>query len=144
MADVFSKKKRSQVMSAIRSKGNKATELKLASILRARGFRGWRRHQRVFGNPDFVFRGVRLALFVDGCFWHGCPKHGRKPESNRGYWLPKLERNQHRDRVVTKHLRQAGWRVVRLWAHDLDTPGVVTRKLVSGLSVRRCSLIMRP
>ena len=87
------------------------------------------------GKPDFVFRRERLALFVDGCFWHGCPKHGRNPDSNRGYWLPKLERNKQRDRTVSRRLRRAGWRVLRLWAHDLNNPGLVTRKLVSGLNV---------
>jgi DNA mismatch endonuclease (patch repair protein) len=135
MADVFSKRKRSQVMAAIRSKGNKDTELKLASILRAHGIKGWRRHQPLLGNPDFVFRRVRLALFVDGCFWHGCPKHGRNPDSNRNYWLPKLQRNKQRDRMVSRRLRKAGWRVLRLWAHDLNNPELVTRKLASGLSV---------
>ena len=71
MTDVFSKKQRSQVMAAIRSKGNKTTELRLASILRAHGIKGWRRDQPLFGKPDFVFRRERLAVFVDGCFWHG-------------------------------------------------------------------------
>ena len=83
VADVFTKKKRSQVMAAIRSRGNKDTELKLATILRAAHITGWRRHQPIPGRPDFVFRRARLAIFVDGCFWHGCPKHGRKPGSNR-------------------------------------------------------------
>jgi len=68
MADVFSKRKRSQVMAAIRSKGNKDTELKLASILRAHGIKGWRRHQPLVGKPDFIFLKQRLAVFVDGCF----------------------------------------------------------------------------
>ena len=134
MADVFSKKKRSQVMAAIRSKGNKDTELKLASILRANGIKGWRRHQRLPGSPDFVFRRARLAVFVDGCFWHGCPKHGRTPDSNRSFWLRKLNRNKQRDRAVSKRLRSSGWRVLRFWAHDLGSPEAVVRRLVSGLS----------
>jgi DNA mismatch endonuclease (patch repair protein) len=94
MADVFSQKKRSLVMATIRSKGNKDTELKFAAILRAHGVTGWRRHYRLRGKPDFVFPRERLAIFVDGCFWHACPKHGRKPGSNRDYWVPKLERNR--------------------------------------------------
>ena len=84
-------------MAAIRSKGNKDTELKLAELLRKNRIVGWRRHQALPGRPDFVFPRERVAIFVDGCFWHGCPKHGRKPTSNRAYWLPKLRRNQERD-----------------------------------------------
>jgi DNA mismatch endonuclease (patch repair protein) len=122
VTDVFTKKKRSQVMAAIRSRGNKDTELKLASILRAAGITGWRRHQRILGRPDFVFRKARLAVFVDGCFWHGCPKHGRKPGSNRAYWLPKLRRNRERDDEVKRSLSSAGWAVIRLWEHDLTNP----------------------
>jgi DNA mismatch endonuclease (patch repair protein) len=129
VADVFSKKKRSQVMAAIRSRGNKDTELKLASILRAAGITGWRRHQPVPGHPDFIFRRERLTVFVDGCFWHGCPKHGRKPGSNRAYWLPKLRRNQRRDRAVTRALSKAGWHVIRLWEHDLAHPVPATKRI---------------
>lgn len=134
MADVFSKAKRSQVMSAIRSKGNKDTELKLAAILRANGITGWRRHQPLPGRPDFIFRRERLAVFVDGCFWHACPKHGRKPASNRAYWLPKLKRNQKRDRKVTKALQKAGWRVLRLWSHALGNPRMVAWRITLALS----------
>src|SRR3954453_10400732 len=93
----YSQSKRSLVMAAIRSRGNKDTERKLAAILRANRITGWRRHQAVPGRPDFIFRLERLAIFVDGCFWHGCPKHGRKPTSNQAYWLPKLLRNRERD-----------------------------------------------
>jgi hypothetical protein len=71
MADVFSKRKRSQIMAAVRSKGNKTTELKLISIFRVNGIVGWRRNKKITGSPDFVFRKKRIALFVDGCFWHG-------------------------------------------------------------------------
>lgn len=81
VADVFTKKKRSQIMAAVRSTGNRTTELRLASILRANGITGWRRHQPLPGKPDFVFRRERLAVFADGCFWHGCPRHLRMPFS---------------------------------------------------------------
>ena len=129
MSDVFSKKKRSQVMSAIRSKGNKATELKLASILRAAGVKGWRRHLPLTGKPDFVFPRNRVALFVDGCFWHGCPVHCRRPNSNRGYWFSKILRNQKRDAAVRKGLRASGWRVLRIWEHELRFPCRVARRI---------------
>src|ERR1051325_4733782 len=121
MPDVFTKQQRSRCMSAIRSKGNKDTELKLIAIFREYGITGWRRNQNVVGKPDFVFREERLAIFVDGCFWHGCPRRGRKPGSNAAYWEPKLLRNKQRDRRVSHVLRQSGWRVLRLWEHDLSS-----------------------
>ncbi len=115
MADVFTKAKRSAVMSLIRSRGNKATELRMIALFRLRGITGWRRNARVFGKPDFVFRAAKVAVFVDGCFWHGCPRHGTKPVNNRAFWKAKFARNAARDREVTRTLRQAGWRVLRVW-----------------------------
>jgi DNA mismatch endonuclease (patch repair protein) len=137
MADVFSKKKRSQVMAAIKSKGNKDTEFRLISILRDHQIVGWRRNQKLLGKPDFVFRDERLAVFVDGCFWHGCPKHGRTPGSNLQYWLSKLERNRKRDRDVNKNLRKNGWRVLRLWEHELGKTGNAAEKIKSCLRKRQ-------
>lgn len=141
MADVFSKRKRSEVMSRIRGRGNKDTELALAKLLRANGISGWRRHLEIRGRaallrgpkikavqqhrptfrvkPDFVFRQVRLALFVDGCFWHGCPRHATKPKNNRAFWRRKFSANKARDALVTRTLRKAGWRVLRVWEHEL-------------------------
>ena len=117
--DVFSKNKRAQVMAAIKSRGNKTTEVKLASIFRKHKIRDWRRNFPLFGSPDFVFAKRRFAVFVDGCFWHGCPKHLRKPKGNRKFWREKVLRNRKRDRTVTRHLRRAGWRVLRIWEHEL-------------------------
>ena len=119
MADVFSKRKRSDVMSRIRSRGNKGTELALAKIFRAQRITGWRRQASVFGRPDFIFAKPRVALFVDGCFWHGCPKHATCPKNNREFWRRKLAANRARDARVTRTLRRAGWRVVRVWEHEL-------------------------
>jgi len=133
VADVFSKAKRSQVMAAIRSRGNKATELKLASILRQAGITGWRRHQRLPGRPDFAFPRHRIAVFVDGCFWHGCPRHCRMPQCNRPYWDAKISRNIARDRQVTGILRAGGWRVLRIWGHALAAPKRVLSKITSEL-----------
>lgn len=115
MADVFTTAKRSAVMALIRSRGNRATELRLIALMREHGITGWRRTVKLFGNPDFVFRAARLAVFVDGCFWHGCPRHATKPANNRDFWETKLARNAERDREVTKALRKAGWRVLRIW-----------------------------
>jgi DNA mismatch endonuclease, patch repair protein len=119
MADVFSKGKRSQVMSRIRSRGNKDTELALAKLFRANRITGWRRHQLVFGKPDFVFPKVRVAVFVDGCFWHSCPQHATKPKNNAVFWRRKLAANKSRDLLVSLTLRKAGWRVLRIWEHEL-------------------------
>ena len=158
MPDVFTKAKRSEVMSRIRSRGNKDTELALAKLLRRNRITGWRRQVKLIvrrrrGNeahsskakgrtweqksdrdsfrlhkatarqahrllrvkPDFVFRQARLALFVDGCFWHGCPKHATQPKNNRAFWRRKLAANKLRDRLVNQTLRRAGWRVMRIW-----------------------------
>jgi DNA mismatch endonuclease (patch repair protein) len=115
MADVFTKSKRSQVMSLIRGHSNKATELALIKILRAHRITGWRRRRPLFGKPDFVFARERLAVFVDGCFWHCCPKHGKTPKSNRTFWKRKLSANKKRDGLVNGTLRRQGWKVVRIW-----------------------------
>ena len=119
MADVFTKSKRSEVMSRIRSRGNRGTELRLIAIFRLYGITGWRRNQPVFGRPDFVFPRERIAVFVDGCFWHGCPRHYNAPAHNAGFWRKKYETNRQRDRLVTRTLKQLGWRVVRIWEHAL-------------------------
>jgi DNA mismatch endonuclease (patch repair protein) len=134
MADVFSKKKRSQVMAAIRSKGNKDTELKLASIFRAHGIKGWRRHQPLPGKPDFAFLKKHVAVFVDGCFWHGCRWHCRMPQDNRRYWQEKISRNAARDRTTNRLLRRTGWQVVRLWQHSLKDSDLVARCIKSALA----------
>jgi len=119
MPDNFTKAKRSAVMALIRSSGNKDTELRMIALFRAHGIAGWRRNARVFGRPDFVFPRLRVAVFVDGCFWHACPKHGTMPAGNRAFWKAKLARNSERDRTVTGALRTAGWTVLRIWEHDL-------------------------
>jgi DNA mismatch endonuclease, patch repair protein len=119
MADVFTKAKRSDVMSRIRGNGNKDTELALIRVFRAHHFTGWRRHQPVFGKPDFIFPKHRVAVFVDGCFWHGCPKHSTKPRTNAPFWERKLAANKRRDRLVSQTLRKTGWRVLRIWEHEL-------------------------
>jgi DNA mismatch endonuclease Vsr len=82
-------------MSLIRSRGNRDTELRLITIMRAHGISGWRRHWSLFGKPDFVFPRLKLAVFVDGCFWHGCPLHATSPKTNAAFWC----KNEARQRV---------------------------------------------
>jgi DNA mismatch endonuclease (patch repair protein) len=136
LSDIWSKKKRSEVMSLIRSRGNKATELRLIEIFREYGITGWRRNQALFGKPDFTFRRERVVVFVDGCFWHGCPKCYKRPGSNQEFWDAKFAANRKRDRYVSHELRRGGWKVVRIWQHQLGKParvaGLVKRALESG------------
>jgi DNA mismatch endonuclease (patch repair protein) len=172
MADVFTKTKRSAVMSRIRGAGNKDTELRLISMMRESRITGWRRGAKLqFGGrgkavrqdqtpsrsggeggrrgrsgngqsvqeaavpygktaatvktkaitirPDFVFPKEKLAVFVDGCFWHGCPKHATWPKNNADFWRKKIEGNRARDRLQNRLLRAKGWRVLRIWEHAL-------------------------
>jgi len=115
MSDVFDSKTRSAIMALVRSTGNASTEQRLVRLFREHGISGWRRGARLPGSPDFVWRRERIALFVDGCFWHGCPRHGETPRSRVAYWAAKLARNAKRDRAVSRALRAAGWTVLRVW-----------------------------
>ncbi|MGI9034596.1 MAG: very short patch repair endonuclease [Pyrinomonadaceae bacterium] len=115
MADVYSKDKRSEVMRAVKSRGNKSTELKVIKIFKEFKIVGWRRNYKLFGKPDFVFPKEKLAIFVDGCFWHGHNCRNTKPAANADYWRQKIERNKARDEAVSKTLAEKGWRVLRIW-----------------------------
>lgn len=148
MPDVFDEQKRSDVMSRIRGRANASTELTLAAALRRAGIKGWRRHlvvtvapgrldqpttrSRLAVKPDFVFRKERMAVFVDGCFWHQCPFHSNLPANNREFWQQKLQRNVQRDMSSSRALRRAGWRVVRIWEHQLTSKNIdaVTRQIL--------------
>ncbi len=130
MPDVFSREKRRAVMARIRGTGNAATELRLIALLRAHRLTGWRRGSTLPGRPDFVFARAKLAVFVDGCFWHGCPLHATWPKTNAAFWRAKLLANRARDRAVTRTLRARGWRVLRIWQHALrprHAPRTLTR-----------------
>ena len=129
MADVYTRAERSALMAKVRGRGNLTTEQALAKVFRAEGWSGWLRQRTIGGRvddgarfqvrPDFVFAARRLAVFVDGCFWHGCPRHGTCPRGNAAFWRAKFRRNRARDRRDTRRLRRVGWRVLRLWEHEL-------------------------
>ena len=111
---------RTQTMRAIRGKDNRTTERKLRLGLVRACVRGWEvRPPGLAGNPDFFFSSQKRAVFVDGCFWHGCPKCGHVPRSNSSFWKAKIERNSHRDKKTTRKLRELGFDVVRFWEHEL-------------------------
>lgn len=144
MTDIFTRAKRSDVMSRIRSRGNVRTEGALVRKFRELAVTGWRRQLKVTVpnpsaggtaqtsgkrpqalrptlavRPDFVFPRQKLAVFVDGCFWHACPLHATRPRQNGAFWRKKLTANRERDRRVNRALRRAGWRVLRIWEHAL-------------------------
>jgi DNA mismatch endonuclease, patch repair protein len=112
---------RSRTMASVRS-SRTDLEQRLAKEMWAVGLRGWRRQRRVErAKPDFLFTSARVAVFVDGCFWHWCPDCDKFPATNRDYWLPKLQRNRDRDREQTEALEAAGYAVLRFWGHEIDT-----------------------
>ncbi|MDR3280388.1 MAG: very short patch repair endonuclease [Synergistaceae bacterium] len=120
MADVFDKKTRSNVMRRVKSNGNKSTELKLIEIFHEHGISGWKRHYPVKGHPDFVFLSQKIAIFVDGCFWHGHNCRNTTPKDNEEYWSKKIARNKKRDVEITGHFEKRGWKTIRIWECELN------------------------
>lgn len=135
MADIVSKRKRSEMMAAVKPRGNLTTERAIKSLFRQHSIKGWRCHQaiqliapngdrsirsrRAWVRPDFAFRKERVAVFVDGCFWHRCPTHYRTPKTNAVFWDTKIQENRRRDLRTRRALRKIGWRVVRIWEHEI-------------------------
>ena len=119
MADVFDKKIRSKIMSRVKSKNNKSTELKIIEYFKEVNLKGWRRNYKLFGKPDFTFPKKKVAVFVDGCFWHGHDCRNLKPKQNKEYWEKKIQRNKERDKIVTETLTKKGWKVYRIWECQL-------------------------
>jgi len=119
MSDVFSKDKRSEIMSKVRSSGNRSTELQLIAFFKENHITGWQRHYNVIGHPDFVFKERRIALFVDGCFWHGHDCRNTRPIENAEYWQKKREHNIQHDIKIMQHFEERGWRVIRVWECEL-------------------------
>lgn len=119
MSDVFDNKKRSEIMQKVRSKNNKSTELKLIKLFNEHEITGWRRNYKVKGHPDFVFLKEKVAIFVDGCFWHGHDCRNTRPKDNAEYWRKKRERNIKHDKEITQLFENRGWRVLRIWECEL-------------------------
>lgn len=133
MVDVLTPAQRKYCMSRIRGKDTKP-EIVLRKFLWSGGYR-YRLKNRLPGRPDIVFPRNKLAIFIDGCFWHGCRKHAVMPKTNRAFWRKKLSRNMQRDREVNHQLRKMGWRVVRLWEHQVDTkPGWCSAAIANQLN----------
>ena len=115
-ATTFGSLNRSQLMARVRSSGNKTTEQRMVKLLRKAGLKGWRRHLSLPGKPDFAWPALKVAVFVDGCFWHGhdCGKN-INPRTNAEAWQNKIENNRRRDRRASRQLRAEGWSVLRIW-----------------------------
>lgn len=109
---------RSKNMAAIRSQ-NTGIEIQLRKALWAAGIRGYRLHYQLPGKPDIVFLRSRFVIFVDGCFWHQCPKCFRMPKTRLDYWIPKIARNVARDAFINEILQREGWKVLRFWEHEI-------------------------
>jgi DNA mismatch endonuclease (patch repair protein) len=116
MVDVFTKEKRSWVMSRIRSKWT-TQEKRIHNYLKSRRIKH-KMHPKISGSPDIIIPDKKIAIFLHGCFWHRCPKHYREPKSNREYWIPKIDKNAERDKKNIRLLKKSGWKVVRIWEHD--------------------------
>ena len=119
MSDEFDNKKRSEIMQKVRSNNNKSTELKLIKLFNEHEITGWRRNYKVKGHPDFVFLKEKVAIFVDGCFWHGHDCRNTRPKDNAEYWQKKRERNIKHDKEVTQLFENRGWNVLRIWECEL-------------------------
>jgi len=124
--DVYNKATRSAVMSKVRSKGNKSTELRLIEIFHSQGIIGWRRNYPVKGHPDFIFTRQKIAVFVDGCFWHGHDCRNTRPKDNEKFWSEKRKRNINHDKIVTKNFKKRGWTVLRIWECELKKKNLQT------------------
>ena len=137
MADVFKKEKRSEIMSSVHSKQNKTTELRLIEIFKEHKITGWRRNYKVKGHPDFVFLDKKIAIFVDGCFWHGHDCRNTHPSDNQDCWQKKRERNIRHDKEITALFESRGWTVIRIWECELKKKNetILSNKLQEKLGV---------
>ncbi len=131
--DTVNKETRSRVMSTVRSKHTRLEE-SFATLLEKAGVKGFTRYaQDLPGTPDFAFLETKVAVFIDSCFWHGCPQHLRKPNSNQEYWKPKIANNINRDARTDAALQAIGWTVIRIWEHELKEPGTAVEKVLQAL-----------
>ncbi|WP_231941949.1 very short patch repair endonuclease [Candidatus Endomicrobiellum trichonymphae] len=117
---IFLTKKRSAIMSCVRSSKNNSTELKLISIFKEYAIKDWQRNYKLEGKPDFVFKNGKKVVFTDGCFWHGHKCRNTMPKDNSEYWTAKIIRNKIRDKEVSKILKEKGWQVIRIWECELN------------------------
>lgn len=134
MSDNLSPKDRLKTMRAVKGKGTKP-EKRLWAMLAGMRLKGWKKNVgSITGKPDVVFPSQRVAVFVDGCFWHGCPHCRRKlPKTNREYWKRKIERNVELAQLHNKKLERDGWTVVRIWEHEMADTTIIRARILYAL-----------
>jgi DNA mismatch endonuclease (patch repair protein) len=135
MVDVLTQEQRKYNMSQIRGK-NTVPEVKLRKLLWLQGLRGYRIHYNLPGKPDIVFTKKKIAIFVDGCFWHKCPVCFQEPETRKEFWMKKIQSNVDHDKKVNAQLKELGWMVMRFWEHEVrEKPDPVIKKIKKKMSV---------
>lgn len=120
MADIFTREKRSEVMSRVRSKDSKL-EVEFRKCLWKAGYRYRKNSTKHYGKPDLVLTKYRIVVFIDSCFWHGCKRHGTIPKTRSKFWTKKISRNIERDRAVTRYYENKDWILIRCWEHEINT-----------------------
>ncbi len=129
MADNLKLEDRRKTMQAVKGKGT-SLERRLFSMIAGMGLKGWKKNAgEIAGKPDVVFSTEHVAIFADGCFWHGCPHCDRmlRPQTNRKYWEKKIRRNIERDHMNNEKLCRSGWYVIRIWEHEMSHPSARKR-----------------
>ena len=130
MADIFTKKKRSEIMSMVRNKDSKI-EIKFRKALWKARLRYRKNSTKYFGKPDLIFKKRKIVIFIDSCFWHGCKKHGSMPKVRIKFWKAKLKRNKQRDKEVNRYYKKLDWKLFRIWEHDLKkNPAEIIVKII--------------
>ena len=133
MTDILTPSQRKYNMSRIRGK-NTGPEIKLRKLLWTQGVRGYRIHYKLPGKPDIIFTKKKIAIFIDGCFWHKCPVCFQEPETRKEFWMKKIGSNVNRDLKNTLQLQDDGWTVLRFWEHEIrKTPDNVVEKILQYL-----------
>ncbi|PIT87475.1 MAG: very short patch repair endonuclease [Candidatus Magasanikbacteria bacterium CG10_big_fil_rev_8_21_14_0_10_40_10] len=128
MADIFSQKKRSEIMSKVRNKDSQI-EIIFRKALWKEGFRYRKNSTKYFGKPDIVLPKYKTVIFVDSCFWHGCGQHGSMPQTRKVFWRKKIFRNKERDKEVNRHYKKEHWNVIRIWEHKIKKIDSVVEKI---------------
>ncbi|MGD0336334.1 MAG: very short patch repair endonuclease [Candidatus Omnitrophota bacterium] len=132
MTDVLTKKQRSYCMSQIRARDTQP-EIILRKAISSAGISGYRLNYRLLGKPDIVFPKRKIAVFIDGCFWHKCPRCFIKPDTNKKFWNEKIASNVKRDKIVNTELKRKGWKVLRIWEHELRKGKIIKRKILDNI-----------